>query len=35
MPTTYCGPEHPLWREKAEWLRQVNTRFMTGQEAHR
>jgi hypothetical protein len=27
MPTTYCGPEHPLWRERPEWLKKVNTRF--------
>ena len=30
MPTTYCGPEHPLWVEKAEWLRTINTRFRNG-----
>ncbi len=30
MPGTYCGPEHLLWRERPEWLRQVNTRFLTG-----
>ncbi len=30
MPTTYCGPEHPLWREKAAWLKAVNTRFRAG-----
>ena len=30
MPTTYCGPEHPLWQEKAEWLKRVNARFRAG-----
>jgi len=30
MPTTYCGPEHPLWHEKAEWLKKINTRFLGG-----
>jgi hypothetical protein len=30
MPTTYCGPEHPLWRERPEWLKKVNTRFRVG-----
>jgi hypothetical protein len=27
MPGTYCGPEHIIWRERPEWLRQVNGRF--------
>ena len=31
MPTTYCGPEHPLWREKPDWLKKVNARFRAGQ----
>jgi hypothetical protein len=29
MPTTYCGPEHPIW-QNVEWLRTVNNRFQTG-----
>jgi hypothetical protein len=29
MPTTYCGPEHPLWANVA-WLRTINERFQTG-----
>ena len=27
MPSTYCGPEHPLWNE-VEWLRRHNGRFL-------
>jgi len=30
MPGTYCGPEHILWRERPEWLRQINSRFQQG-----
>jgi len=30
MPGTYCGPGHILWRERPEWLRRVNTRFLKG-----
>ncbi|HUU58933.1 MAG TPA: cellulase-like family protein [Phycisphaerae bacterium] len=26
MPTTYCGPEHPLWQD-IDWLRRINGRF--------
>jgi hypothetical protein len=29
MPTTYCGPEHPIWQD-VEWLRTINNRFQTG-----
>ena len=29
MPTTYCGPEHPIW-QNVEWLRTVNNRFQNG-----
>jgi hypothetical protein len=29
MPTTYCGPEHPLW-DDVPWLRAINDRFQTG-----
>jgi nicotinamidase-related amidase len=29
MPTTYCGPEHPIW-QNVEWLRTVNQRFQNG-----
>ena len=28
MPTTYCGPEQPAWREEGEWLAKVNGRFL-------
>jgi hypothetical protein len=28
MPTTYCGPEQPAWREEGEWLAEVNGRFL-------
>jgi hypothetical protein len=28
MPTTYCGPEQPLWKENPEWLKKVNKRFV-------
>lgn len=27
MPGTYSGPQHIIWRERAEWLRKVNDRF--------
>jgi hypothetical protein len=30
MPGTYCGPQHIIWREKPEWLRQINGRFQAG-----
>jgi len=30
MPGTYCGPDHILWRERPEWLRQINDRFLQG-----
>lgn len=30
MPGTYCGPAHLIWRERPEWLRQVNDRFQKG-----
>jgi hypothetical protein len=26
MPTTYCGPEHPVW-SNVNWLKTVNNRF--------
>jgi hypothetical protein len=29
MPTTYCGPEHPIW-ENVQWLRTINQRFLAG-----
>jgi len=29
MPTTYCGPEHPLWKN-VQWLRDTNGRFLSG-----
>jgi hypothetical protein len=29
MPTTYCGPEHPIW-QNAQWLRTINNRFQNG-----
>jgi nicotinamidase-related amidase len=29
MPTTYCGPEHPIW-QNVEWLRATNGRFQAG-----
>jgi hypothetical protein len=31
LPTTYCGPEMPLWRENPRWLREINSRFVAGQ----
>jgi len=30
MPGTYSGPQHILWRERPEWLRQINGRFQNG-----
>ncbi|MHB1001610.1 MAG: cellulase-like family protein [Armatimonadota bacterium] len=27
MPTTYCGPEQPVWNINPEWLKEINTRF--------
>ena len=27
MPSTYCGPEHPLWNE-VDWLQRHNGRFL-------
>jgi len=30
MPGTYSGPRHILWREKPEWLKQINERFQSG-----
>lgn len=27
MPTTYCGPEQPIWREGPQWLAKINGRF--------
>jgi hypothetical protein len=30
MPTTYCGPEQPLWTVNPGWLKEVNTRFQEG-----
>jgi len=30
MPTTYSGPDWPAWRERPEWLREINTRFQSG-----
>ena len=32
MPTTYCGPEHPIWKDR-HWLRGVNKRFLAGRTA--
>ena len=29
MPTTYCGPEHPIW-QNVRWLRTVNQRLQNG-----
>ncbi len=29
MPTTYCGPEHPIW-DDVVWLRTINERFQKG-----
>jgi hypothetical protein len=29
MPTTYCGPEHPIWQD-VQWLRTINGRFQAG-----
>ena len=29
MPTTYCGPEDPIWQD-AKWLRTINGRFQAG-----
>ena len=29
MPTTYCGPEFPLW-ENVKWLQTINGRFLAG-----
>jgi hypothetical protein len=28
MPTTYCGPEQPIWTENPAWLKKVNGRFL-------
>ena len=28
MPTTYCGPEQPVWAEEADWLAKINGRFL-------
>jgi len=28
MPGTYCGPEHQIWHENPEWLRQINGKFL-------
>ena len=30
MPGTYCGPEHLIWHDNPEWLRQTNERFQKG-----
>ena len=30
MPGTYCGPEHRIWHDNPEWLRQTNARFQEG-----
>jgi len=30
MPTTYCGPEQPIWHVNPEWLKEINGRFMKG-----
>lgn len=30
MPGTYCGPEHLIWTENPEWLRQINDKFQGG-----
>ena len=30
MPTTYCGPEHPLWDGNPEWLFKINATFRQG-----
>jgi len=27
LPGTYCGPEHLIWHENPEWLRQINNKF--------
>ena len=29
MPTTYCGPEDPIWQDP-QWLRTINERFQRG-----
>jgi hypothetical protein len=29
MPTTYCGPEDPIWQD-VPWLQTINRRFQTG-----
>jgi hypothetical protein len=29
MPTTYCGPEDPIWQD-VKWLRTINGRFQAG-----
>lgn len=31
MPTTYCGPEQPIWNTNPEWLRTINSRFRRGE----
>jgi hypothetical protein len=30
MPTTYCGPEHPIW-SNVEWLQKINSQFQEGE----
>ena len=29
MPTTYCGPEQPIWQENPEWLAKINEKFLS------
>lgn len=29
MPTTYCGPEQPIWQENPEWLAKINGKFLS------
>lgn len=31
MPTTYCGPEQPIWHVNPEWLMDINQRFIKSQ----
>jgi hypothetical protein len=32
LPTTYNGPECPVWWERPKWLRENNTRFLEGRD---
>jgi hypothetical protein len=33
MPTTYCGPEQPIWYANPRWLKEMNRRFLKSGES--